>query len=115
MTVEIQINGTALVPQPRDANWRPTPNGPKLDGTEDVSSYDTLVLRAPPARGGTANFNWGDFENQVLTSIQAFPKGQTMKTGTATTYNSGVVSAPITVSAQPGDILQTEMIVRVVT
>ena len=117
MTVSIQIDGTALNPQPRTATWDLNSGGGKLDGTDHLGAYDTLVLRSPPARGGTANWNWKDFENQVLTSIQAMPRGQTMKTGSATTYNSGVVAKPIsTVVASPGDIVESvELRVLVVT
>lgn len=116
MAVEIQINGTALNPQPRTGDWRPFIQGGKLDGTDGTGAYRTLVLRSPNSRGGTANFNWEDFENSVLTSIQAFPPGETMKNGSATTYNSGVVSKPIkTLRSQPGDIVPpVEFVINVV-
>ena len=117
MTVSIQMNGTALNPQPRTANWELPGEGGKLDGTDHLGAYDILVLRSPPARGGTANWNWSTFENQVLTSVVAMPRGQTMKTGTETTYNSGVVSKPITpVGSEPADIVPgVEFRVLVVT
>jgi len=114
MAVEIQINGTALNPQPREANWESITQGGKVNGTDALGAYSVLVLRSPPARGGTANFNWTSFENSSLTSIQAFPKGQSMKTGTATTYSAGVVTSPIAVRMQPGDIIQSELTVRIV-
>jgi hypothetical protein len=108
VTVEVQINGTALNPQPRTATWELNPVGGKLDGTEHLGAYDTLILLSPPARGGTANWNWTDFENQVLTSVQVMPRGQTLKNGSATTYNSGVVAKSIvTVASPPGDIVES--------
>jgi hypothetical protein len=117
MTVEIQIDGSALNPQPRDAVWELNSEGGKLDGTDHLGAYDTLILRSPPSRGGTANWNWTDYENQVLTSVQAMPRGQTMRNGTETTYNSGVVSKPIaTVGSEPGDIVPSvELRILVVT
>ena len=115
MTVTVSINGTTLVPQPRDVKWEPKAIGGKLDGTDALGSYDMLTLEAPPARGGTATFNWDDFENTVLTSIVAPAKGETMTSGSGTTYNSGVVSKPITVTSKPGDIQETKMVVLVVT
>ncbi len=117
MTVEIQINSTALIPQPRTATWELSGEGGKLDGTDHLGGYDTLVLRSPPSRGGTANWNWADYENQALTSVQAMPRGQTMRNGTETTYNSGVVSKPIpTAGSEPGDIVPSvELRILVVT
>jgi hypothetical protein len=117
MTVNLQINGTALNPQPRSATWELANQGGKLDGTDHIGSFDTLVLRSPPARGGTANWNWAQLENQVLTSIVAMPRGQTLRNGTETTYNSGVVSKPImAIASPPGDtITEVEFRVLVVT
>lgn len=114
MAVTVAINGTTLNPQPRDVTWEPVSSGGKLDGTDSLGAYDTLVLTTPPARGGTANFNWDSFENSVLTSIVAPAKGETMSSGSGTTYNSGVVSGPIKVSSKPGDIQETQMTVLVV-
>jgi hypothetical protein len=115
MTVTVAINGTTLVPQPRDVKWEPSPVGTKLDGTNALGAYDVLTMTAPPARGGTANFNWDSFENSVLTSIVAPARGETMSSGSGTTYNSGVVSGPITVASKPGDIQETQMTIFVVT
>jgi hypothetical protein len=117
MTVNLQINGTALSPQPRSATWELANQGGKLNGTDHIGSYDTLVLRSPPSRGGTANWNWAQLENQVLTSIVAMPRGQTLRNGTETTYNSGVVSKPISpISTEPGDIVtEVEFRVLVIT
>ena len=107
MAVTVSINGTALVPQPRSAVWELQPGGGMLDGTEHFGGFDVLILRSPPSRGGTANWNWTTFENQSLTSIVAPPRGQTLRSGSATTYNSGVVGKPITsVPSSPGDIVE---------
>lgn len=117
MTVNVQINGTALNPQPRSATWELSGEGGKLDGTDHLGAYDILVLRSPPSRGGTANWNWTSFENMTLTSVVAMPRGQTLKNGTETTYSSGVVSKPITsIVSPPGDIVEAvEFRVAVIT
>lgn len=105
MAVTIQINGTTLNPQPKDTSWESEIVGGKLDGTNAKGAYLIHTLKAPPFRGGTANFNWDSFDDTVLTSIQTHPPGQTMKTGTATTYNSGVVARSLKFRAEPGDII----------
>lgn len=117
MTVNVQINGTALNPQPRVATWELSSAGGKLDGTDHLGAYDVLVLQSPPSRGGTANWNWTSFENQTLTSVVAMPRGQTLKSGTETTYSSGVVGKPITpIASPPGDIIEAvEFRVLVIT
>lgn len=116
MTVPIKCNGTSLVPQPGTVSWLPNEGGDKLDGTLHLGAYHILVLRCVPAPGGASNFNWTDYENTVLTSIQAYPPGQDGQTGTPTTYNSGVVSEPINeIRSEPGGILRgIEMRVKVV-
>ena len=106
MAVSIQMNGTALVPQPQETTWEPFTAGEALDGTEARGSYYTHVLRAPVSRGGAANFNWASFENVVLTSITTHPPGQTMKNGTETLYNSGAVTKTLSYETPPGDILR---------
>lgn len=108
MAVTLTINGTALNPQPRTAQWDLQSGGGKLDGTDHLGAYDILILTSPNARGGTANWNWNSFENQVLTSIIAPARGQTMKDGSGTTYNSGVVARPIMeVRDVPGGVLES--------
>lgn len=116
MTVPIKINGTTLVPQPATANWLPNEGGGKLSGVSHLGAYHILVLRCVPTQGGASNFNWRDYENQVLTSIQAYPPGQDGQNGTPTTYNSGVASEPIReISSGPGGILRgIEMRIKVV-
>lgn len=106
MTVEIQLNGTALTPQPRETIWNTNIIGGKLNGTEEAGAYQILTLRAPVGSGGTANWNWGDLDNTVLTSIQCHAPYDTMK-GSAVTYSSGVVSRAIrTVSTPPGGLVR---------
>jgi len=106
MTVEIQLDGTALTPQPRETTWQTPIVGGKMDGTEALGSYYTLTLRAPVGSGGTANWNWGNFANSVLTSIQAHAPYDTMK-GSAVTYNSGVVARAVrTISTPPGGLVR---------
>lgn len=108
MAVTLSINGTALNPQPQTARWAYQSTGGKLDGTDHLGAYDVLILTSPPARGGTANWNWNSFENQTLTSIVAPARGQTMKDGSGTTYNSGVVGKPIMeVRDVPGGVLES--------
>ena len=106
MTVEIQLNGTALTPQPRETVWNAPVIAQKLNGTDELGAYHTLTLRAPIGSGGTANWNWGDFDNTVLTSIQAHAPYDTMK-GSAVTYSSGVVSRAIrTIQTPPGGLVR---------
>jgi hypothetical protein len=116
MTVTVQINGTTLNPQPSETAWEESVTGGKLDGTDALGAYSVLTLRAPVESGGTANWNWSDFENQVLTSITVPDRLETMR-GTGTTYSSGVVSKKITkTNAPPGGLVRgVEMRVLVVT
>lgn len=115
MTVEIQCNGTALFPQPRDVNWESVQVSGKLDGTDAIGAYEILVLKAPPEAGGTANWNWSNFENSVLTSVQA-PARFDNTFGTAVTYNSGVVSERIKrIDSTVGNVINgVEMRIKVV-
>ena len=115
MTVEIQLNGTALNPQPMDTRWDTATVGSKLDGTDTTGAYKVHILTAPVGNGGTANWNWSTYENTSLTSIQTHAPFDTPR-GTAVTYNSGVVSKPIrTIRTQPGDqVTGVEMRILVV-
>ena len=114
MAVTVAINGTTLIPQPRSVEWSPVTVGGKLDVTDAVGAYRSVNLTSPPAAGGTATFNWNSFDNTVLTSIVLPAEGQTMSSGSGTTYNSGVISKPISISDAPGDVLQTSMRVLVI-
>ena len=115
MTVTVQINGTTLNPQPADTRWDTMTVGGKLDGTDTTGAYLVHILSAPVDNGGTANWNWTDYDNTVLTSIATHAPFDTMR-DTATTYNSGVVSKPIkTIRTEPGGIVTgVEMRVLVV-
>ena len=104
MAVDIQINGTSLVPQPKEVRWEPVSVGGKLDGSEALGAYRLLVLEAPDDRAD--NFNWDTFENQVLTSVQVFPPGETTDTGSATVYNSGAVSKSLKYATGPDYLLR---------
>lgn len=107
MTVTVLINGGTLVPQPAETNWEMTTVGEKLDATDATGSYWIHTLRAPVFRGGTANFNWDSYDNQVLTSIRTHAPGDTMR-GTEVTYSSGVVSKPIrTLTSPPGGLVRS--------
>lgn len=116
MTVSIQINGTDLDPQPATVTWLPNDGGGKLSGVRHLGAYELLELVCVPTPGGSSNFNWLDYENQVLTSIRAYAPGDDGQTGTPVTYNSGVVSQPIEkIESGPGGILRgVKMVVAVV-
>lgn len=102
----IQINGSALTPQPRDVVWDRVLVGNKLDGTQSVGSYRTLVLRSPTARGTSASFNWLNFENAVQSSIDVQAPGESGVSGSTVNYSSGVIVRAIkTISGEPGDVL----------
>ena len=89
----IKINGVTLDPQPARAKWDDNIVDGKLNGTDALGAYRTLTIQAPPL-AGQANFNWTDFQNQVLSSIQAFAPGD-QPTGSNVIYSSGVVSRQI--------------------
>ena len=88
--VTIKINGTSLVPQPMEANWISEIVDQKLNGTDAIGSYQIFKMAAPRNR----NSNWDDYENQVLTSLQAFAPGDTPN-GASVLYSAGVVSRKI--------------------
>jgi hypothetical protein len=95
MTVSVQINGTALFPQPAAVMWESAIIAGKLDGSEAIGIYEAVTLTAPVETGGTAQWNWSTFENQVLTSIVLPERFETMLEASGTTYNSGVVARRI--------------------
>jgi hypothetical protein len=88
----IKINGTALSPQPAGEVWEENIAGGKLNGTEESGAYKIFRLQAPVLAGQV--FNWQQFENQVLTSLQAYAPGD-LSTGADVVYSSGVVSRKI--------------------
>lgn len=94
MAVTVAINGTTLNPQPAEVNWSTDVIDGKLDGTEAVGAYMVATLKAPVDSGGTVNWNWGTYDNLVLSSIVLPPPYSTQR-DTGTTYSSGVVSKAI--------------------
>jgi hypothetical protein len=100
----IEINGTELSPQPAAARWEETISGGKLDGTDALGAYKLFRISAPILVGQT--FNWQTYENQVLTSLQAFAPGA-RPTAADVVYSSGVVSRKIKSFDMPGDLTIT--------
>lgn len=96
----IKINGTALSPQPAFDAWVENVAGGKLDGTDALGAYKIFRMQAPNLAGQT--FNWQTFENQVLTSLQAYAPGD-LPTGADVVYSSGVVSRKIKTFESPLD------------
>lgn len=105
MAVTVSINGVTLNPQPADVNWSTEVIDGKLNGTEAVGAYMVATLKAPVDNGGTANWNWGTYDNLVLSSIVLPPPYSTMR-DTGVTYNSGVVSRAIRkIESPPGGLV----------
>lgn len=96
----IKINGTTLQPQPANDGWQTDIAGQVLNGTQAVGSYQMFRMQAPALAG--QSFNWDQFENQVLTSLQAYAPGD-LPTGADVIYNSGVVSQKIAQYQSPLD------------
>jgi len=105
MSVTVLINGVTLIPQPASVDWKSNSLGGKLDATEAIGAAETVILKAPVGRGGTASWNWSAYENQILTSITVPARFSTMR-DTGTTYSSGVVSKRIKdIQAPPGGLV----------
>lgn len=115
MTVTVSINGTTLNPQPAEVDWTTNTIEGKLDGTEATGAYMVATLKAPVRSGGTANWNWGNYDNLVLSSI-VLPAPFSTQRDTGVTYSSGVVSRAIKqMQAPPGGLVRgVEMEVMVV-
>jgi hypothetical protein len=92
MPVTIKINGVTLTPQPMETTWFSDVIDQRLNGTDATGAYQILRLSTPRFRNSV--FNWDTYENQVLTSIQAFAPGDTPN-GASVLYNSGVVARKI--------------------
>jgi len=90
MPITIKLNGTTLVPQPMESNWVSEVIDQKLNGTDSIGAYQTFRISAPKTRTS----NWDDYENQVLTSLQAFAPGDTPN-GASVLYSAGVVARKI--------------------
>jgi hypothetical protein len=112
----VTINGTALLPQPRNATWRTTVLGGAVNGTDAIGAAYIVTLLSPSARGGTASFNWASFENQTLTSITVPTRSESLKASSFTTYNATVVSRSIRqIRSVLGDIIESiELDIQVV-
>jgi hypothetical protein len=96
----IAINGTPLEPQTAWDEWESEPVDRKLNGTHAVGAYQIFRLQAPALAGQP--FNWVQFENQVLTSLQAYAPGD-LPTGANVVYTEGVVSGKIRRFTSPLD------------
>lgn len=96
----IKINGVELQPQPARDTWEAPAVGQKLNGTEEIGAYMVYRMFAPPLAGQT--FNWRQFENQVLTSLQTYAPGE-LTTSADVIYSSGVVSQKIKTYEMPED------------
>lgn len=90
--VTIKINGTTLSPQPMEANWITEVVDQKLNGTDALGAYQIFRISTPRTRNSA--YNWNDFENSVLTSIQAFAPGDT-PSGASVLYSAGAVARKI--------------------
>lgn len=117
MAVVVLVNGGTLNPQPADITWEPNVIDQKLNGVDGLGAYYVVTLRAPADYSGSANWNWDSYDNTVLSSIVLPAPYESMKTGTGTTYSSGVVSRAIRKVASPvgGLIKDIEMQVQVIT
>lgn len=109
----IKINGTTLEPQPAFDAWEEVIFDQKLDGVEALGAYKVFRMRAPSLAGQT--FNWDQFENQVLSSLQAYAPGD-LPTGADVVYSSGVVSRKIARFESPLDrsVTGVELVILVV-
>lgn len=96
----IKINGVTLSPQPAAARWEENAVAGKLDGTDELGAYKIFRIRAPLLAG--QSFNWQTWENQVLTSLQAYAPGDG-PAGADVVYSSGVVSRKIKALDMPPD------------
>lgn len=106
----IAINGVILEPQPAWDEWQSEVVSQLLNGTESVGAFQTFVMRCPPLGG--QDFNWTDFENQELTSLQTYPPGG-LPTDAAVVYSSGVVSRKIETFTSPLDRSVTGVELRI--
>lgn len=95
----IKINAVTLLPQPAAARWEEHIAGSKLNGTDEVGAYKIFTITSPPLAEGES-FNWQTYENQVLTSLQAFAPGD-QPSGANVTYSAGVVSRKIRTFQMP--------------
>lgn len=109
----IKINGTTLQPQPANDGWEDVVIEERLDGLEALGAYKIFRMEAPTLAGQT--FNWQNFENQVLSSLQTYAPGD-LPTGADVVYSSGVVAKKIREFRSPLDrtVTGVELVVLVV-
>jgi hypothetical protein len=96
----IKINGVTLAPQPARAVWQSDITEQKLNGTDEVGAFRIFRIESPKLAGQT--FNWLDYENQVLTSLQAYAPGDPPD-GADVVYSSGVVSRKVKEIQMPAE------------
>ena len=109
----IAINGIELEPQPAITSWEDVITNSNLDGTDGLGAYKLFRMQAPNLAGQT--FNWDDFENQVLLSLQAYAPND-LYTGADVLYTSGVVSRKIAKYESPvnNSIVNVELLLQVI-
>jgi hypothetical protein len=109
----IAINGVTLLPQPANDVWKDAVIDGVLNGTEAVGAYKIFRMQAPALAGQP--FNWDNFENRVLTSLQAYAPGD-VPTGANVVYSAGVVSKKISRYQSPLDrsVTGVELVVQVI-
>lgn len=88
----VKLNGTKLLPQPANDAWEEGLLGQRLNGTDEVGAYRVFRMKAPALAGQA--FNWKQFENQELQSLQAYEVGG-LPTGDDVVYTGGVVARKI--------------------
>lgn len=96
----IKIDGVTLQPQPAFDAWEDEVGSGVLNGTQVVGAYKRFRMRSPTLAGQV--FNWASFENQVLTSLQAYAPGD-VPTGANVIYSGGVVAQKISKYDSPLD------------
>jgi hypothetical protein len=96
----IAINGTPLEPQPAWDEWESELIDRKLNGTHAIGAYRIFRLRSPNLAG--QSFNWVQFDNQVLVSLQTYAPGD-LPTGANVVYSEGVVAGKIQRYTSPLD------------
>jgi hypothetical protein len=106
----IKINGTELQPQPAQDIWEDTVIDQVLDGTDAVGALKAFVIEAPVLAGQV--FNWRQFENQILASLQTYAPGD-LPTGADVIYSDYVASGKISRYRMPVDQTVTGVTMRI--
>ena len=110
----IAINGIELEPQPAVTSWEDIITNSNLNGTDGLGAYKLFRMQAPALAG--QDFNWDDFENQVLTSLQTYPPNG-LYTDADVIYTAGIVSRKIAKYESPIDnsVINVELVLQVIT